>query len=458
MTTTASTATPAWPAYVPTAQAPWDLRRVVHLHRAAGVAATWKEIQRDLADGPARSVDRLLQGKARAEGVPEEFDAFSITLAECASDPGRLRAWWLYRMLFGPDALGERLVLMWHNHFATSMEKVRSRLAMLAQNELFRKHGRGPFGELLKAVVADPALLLWLDAADNRKGRPNENLARELLELFTLGVGNYSETDVKETARALTGWGVAEGAFRDVAAQHDDGEKEVLGSKGRWKTPDVVRLLLAHRATPRRLAFRLTELLMGEGTSDAQRESLAGDLGRNGLDVGKAVATVLRSAAFHGEASFGRRVVGPVEFVVSAARALELFDAPPSTLLLADWAARLGQDLFFPPNVGGWKGGRDWLSPRTMIGRANFAAALVAGKLSHHARPLDAIGLARRHARADSLEAVVVFYARLLLGAVPSASWQRRLLGDLGPGASLNGDSARRVVILVLASPEAQLA
>jgi len=186
------------------------------------------------------------------------------------------------------------------------------------------------------------------------------------------------------------------------------------------------------------------------------RKELADDLRAHDLDIGRAVERVLRSRAFFAEESLSRRVVGPAEFVVGAARALEMFDPPPSTMLLADWAARLGQDLFHPPNVGGWKGGRHWLSAQTMIGRANFAAALVGGKLSHEATPLDAPGLAKKHGQGDTLDAVVCFYAELLLGRVPSPRWRERLLA--AAGGKLSADAARRVVILTLSSPEAQLA
>src|ERR1700722_9547593 len=188
-----------WKPYTRGPGAPWNLRRVVHLHRRAGFAATWSELQRDLKDGPRKSIDRLLAGSARAEGVPTDFAFVADTLAERAAEserraigvplrafpgnPARLKAWWLYRMFHGPDPLGERLTLMWHDHFATSNAKVRNLAAMRRQNELFRKHGRGPFAELLKAVVADPALLIWLDAPANRKGQPNENLSREFMEL-----------------------------------------------------------------------------------------------------------------------------------------------------------------------------------------------------------------------------------------------------------------------------------
>jgi uncharacterized protein (DUF1800 family) len=447
-----------WAPYAPSKETPWDLRRVVHLHRRAGFAATWPELKRDLKDGPHKSIDRLLQGKARSQGVPAEFESFATSLADNASDAGRLKAWWVYRMLFGPDALTERLTLMWHNHFATSEEKVRSLGVMRRQNETFRSLGRGSFGKLLRAAVHEPALLMWLDAPANRKGHPNENLARELMELFSMGVGNYTEGDVKEAARALTGWTVVEDQFREELRLHDGGEKTILGHSGKWKGDDLVRFVLEHPATTRRLAFRICELLMGEGTvDDTALKTLADGLRQRDLDTGWAVETVLRSRAFFVDNNLRCHVAGPVEFVVGAARALEVFDPPPSTLLLADWAARLGQDLFRPPNVGGWKGDRHWLSPQTMIGRANYAAALVAGRLFPRGEPLDLLALAKKHGRAASLDAVLTFYAELLLGGIPSPGWRERLLASLGENPVLRADVCRRLVTLLLSSAEAQL-
>ena len=196
----------AWSAYRPSDACPWNLERAWTLRRRAGFAATWAELERDLADGPERVVERVLAGECRSEGVPAAFESMARLLGESAgssSDPRRLQAWWLYRMLFSPDPLLERLTLMWHDHFATSQLKVEDTAAMRAQNETFRRLARGPFGDLLRVMLRDPALLAWLDAPSNRKGKPNENLGRELLELFTLGVGRYEERDIKETARAL---------------------------------------------------------------------------------------------------------------------------------------------------------------------------------------------------------------------------------------------------------------
>jgi uncharacterized protein (DUF1800 family) len=437
-----------WAPYEPDDKAPWNLARVVHTHRRAGFAATWEEIQRDLKDGPKASVERLLKGTAAQS--PPEFAATADLLADAAvaaGDIGRLKAWWVYRMLFSPDPLGEKLTLLWHNHFATSNGKVQGVAAMRRQNDTFRKHARAPFAELLNAAVREPALLAFLDAPANRKGHPNENLARELMELFTLGIGNYTEADVKEVARALTGWTIEDGAFADATARHDDGEKEIFGKKGKWTGADVVRMLLEHPATARRVAGRLCQEFFGDkAVSQEAVQALGDELFKRKLDVAWAVQRILRSRLFFAEANLRTRVLPPVAFVVGTARALEMFDPPPSTLALADWSGRLGQDLFEPPNVGGWPGGRTWISPRTMIGRANFVSALLEGPGTGRSAPFDPAELAGKHGvKADEIG---LFYSRLLYGIDPSEAWRKSLADAKG----------RQVVALFLTAPEGQVA
>ena len=448
--TSPAAAPAAWAPYAPTAPEPWDLRRVVHLHRRAGFGATWREIQRDLADDPQAAVTRVLEGKCRSAGVPEDFERVSARLAEGAVTSGdvqRLKAWWLYRCLFTPDPLGERLTLMWHNHFATSNDKVKDVALMHRQNETMRRLARRPFGELLGEMARDPALLVYLDAPTNRSGKPNENLARELMELFTLGIGHYTETDVKEAARALTGIAVVNGQFRERPDWHDGDEKTILGRRGRWGHGDLLTILLDHPATARRLAWRVCSEFMGEGAADdAAIDQLAAGLREHGLDVGWAVETVLRSRLFFADANLRTRVAGPVEFMLSAARALEVFDPPPGTLALAEWAARLGQDLFHPPNVGGWAGGRAWLTSRAIVARGNFADALVRGNLTSPPAPIDLGALAARHGRGGTPEDAARFYEELLLGA-----------GGGGGGDGVRGKGLEQAVIETLASPEAQL-
>ena len=410
--------------YEPVGIAPWNVGRVVHLHRRAGLAANWTEIQRDLKEGPTAAVDRLLQGHALADDS-EDFQQMARTIGDAAmasGSPGRLQAWWLYRMLMSPDPLGERLTLMWHNHFATSNRKVQDLVQMREQNELFRIHARAPFAELLHTVVKHPAMLVWLDADSNRKGHPNENLARELMELFTLGVGNYSENDVKEAARALTGWTVMGGSFGFREVRHDNSEKKVLGCRGTLTGDKLIELLVDHPTTAHRIAWRICHTFFGESVVDQQTLSqLAEDLKAHGLDVGWGVETVLRSRLFFSEENLRSRVIGPVEYMIGALRALELHKPPPSTLLLAEWAARMGQELFYPPNVGGWNEDRAWLGSRTIIARANFAGALACGQLWHPSREPDFRHLLERHGGDVSLEGGTEWLATLLWGDAPAS-------------------------------------
>ena len=381
----------AWKPYQPSSSQPWDLRRVKHLHRRAAFGPTWSELQRDLSDGPEQSVTRLLAGKARIEGLREDFDEIAEIIGDAAAgsnDPNRLKAWWIFRMLFSPDVLREKLTLLWHNHFAASNLKIKNLMLMQRQNRLLRQHATGNFGDMLHAMLRDPAMLNWLDANSNRKGHPNENLARELMELFTLGIGNYTEDDVKEAARALTGWTVKGDQARFREDRHDGDAKTILGKTNDFSQDDLVSLLLDQAATSRRLAWRLCDMFMGEDVVEpAAIVELASSLNEHDLDLGWAVETILRSELFFADANIGSRVSSPIEYVLGAVRSLALIDHPPSTLILAEWCARLGQDLFYPPNVGGWKGGRSWLTSRTIVGRANFGAALVAGELRSPTEP-----------------------------------------------------------------------
>jgi uncharacterized protein (DUF1800 family) len=277
--------------------------------------------------------------------------------------------------------------------------------------------------------------------------------------LFTLGIGHYSESDVKEAARALTGWTVDDSLFRAVAPRHDDGIKTILGHSGKLTGDDLVRLLQEHPATSRRVAGRICGWLMGEAVvSEAAVSALAEGLRAQSLNIGWAVAVVLRSRAFWDRANVRSRVLGPVEMVIGSLRALELLDPAPSTLVVADWAARLGQDLFFPPNVGGWPGGRAWLSSRTLISRANFAEAVVQGRGIGRPEPFDALGLARRHGIPPDREAVLGFFTELLLGGAPRPDWFDRLDSSVEPASAWGPAVARRAVAFILASPEGQVA
>jgi uncharacterized protein (DUF1800 family) len=439
-----------WAPYVPDDKAPWDLRRVVHLHRRAGFAGTWDELQRDLRDGPGASIDRILAGKTSTH-APAEFAATADLLSTSAlasGDINRLKAWWFYRMIFTPDPLGEKLTLMWHDHFATANSKVQDAALMWRQNDALRQHARGRFDAILNASLREPALLFYLDAQTNRKGRANENLARELMELFTLGVGNYSEADVKDAARALTGWTVEDGQFTKVLAQHDSGEKAILGQTGKWTAQNLIDMLLRHPATAQRIAVKLCRLFFGERAIDPEAvRDLGSDLREHDLDVGRTVEKILRSRLFFADANIATRVSGPAEFIAGTVRALGLFDPAPSTLALADWSARMGQDLFDPPNVGGWPSGRAWVHTRSLIARSNFATALMAGRDAGLPSPYNPASLPGSCGLGTGQADLLTFYHRLLFGTDPTESARSRL----------NGVSGSRLVAVLLSSPEGQL-
>jgi uncharacterized protein (DUF1800 family) len=261
------------------------------------------------------------------------------------------------------------------------------------------------------------------------------------MELFTLGIGHYSEDDVKQAARALTGWKLVDDEARFVTVRHDAATKAILGHRGAFDADGLAGLLLEHPATSHRLARRLCHQFLGEGAIDDRAlGALAEGLRARDLDIGWGVATVLRSRRFFDAADLGRRVASPIEYVVGAVRVLEMLDPAPSVPVLADWCGRLGQDLFYPPNVGGWPGGRSWITTRSALGRANFAAALVGVDSAGLGTSLDPIALAARHGEGRNPS----FFARLLLGTD-------------GPEVPLDAPGpAREALVRLLASPEAQ--
>jgi len=399
---------------------------------------------RDVQEEPEAAIDRMLDAR-----TSPDFEKMSTVICDAAVGSGditRLKAWWLYRMLFTPNPLVERLTLGWHNHFATSNAKINDVALMRNQNELLRTFAVAKFSDLLAAIVKDPAILIWLDADANRKEHPNENLARELMELFTLGVGNYSESDVKESARTLTGWTVARGKFRSDENLHDAGEKTILGKTGSWNGDDLLNILAEHPEASRRLAFRVCELFLGESVTNEQLiEELADGLRENRLDISWAVETLLRSELFFSENNMNNRIMSPTHFFIGASRALEIVDPPPSTWLLAEWSKRLGEDLFNPPNVFGWAGGRAWLTSRAVIGRANFAKALVEGELTAEKKTFDARALAAKYGFVKEKE-VGDFYSQLLLGRSNLPTQWSTLLSD-----------PQRLVVTLLSSAEGQI-
>jgi len=446
--------------YKPTTERPWNLRRVWTLHRRVGFAATWSELQRDLADGPVKSIDWILAGECRGDGVPGNFPEMSRVIGDSAvaSDrPERLGAWWIYQMYFSPDPLRERMAILWHNHFATSNAKLENVQLMREQNEIFRHHAMGDFKKLLSATLKHAAMLKWLDGDENRAGKANENLGRETLELFTLGVGIYTEADVKDASRALTGWSVSQNKFVVRDDWHDANEKTILGQKGNFAGDDLVEIASKHESTARRLAWRLcSEFLSPEVATDDGIGELARILTESKLNLRVAVETILRSELFFSDENLKRRIVEPESFVVGAVRALEIFGPPASTMVLVDWVEQLGRKLFYPPNVGGWPGGRAWLNSRTIIARANFGVSLVSGGLHQGGAAPDLAGLVQRRARSAALPDAAVFFSELLTGTTPDDGG-RELATNASEGLNDANEILRNMMAQILASPGAQL-
>lgn len=382
-----------WQPYRPAADAPWNRRKVTHLHHRAAFGATSEEIRRDVADGPAAAIDRLVHP------VRQELHPLTVQLAGQAvatETISLLQAAWVNEMWHGVDPLREQLALMWHNHFATSNLKVQSCAAMHQHLQTLRRFARAPFGELLRAIIKDRAMLVWLDADHNRKEHPNENLARELFELFTLGEGNFSEQDVREAARALTGWVVQNRSVHLDPVRHDDRPKRILGRTSTFDADGLVDLLIEQPATARRVAWRICDHFLGPGVAtEAQLAALANHLRTRDLCVETAVETLLRSGEFFADAVLGARYAPPVSFVVSNLRRLGVTEqaagnaVPPG--LAAVWLRTLGQDLLQPPGVGGWPGGRSWIGTGAMIDRVRFALQLADGTLFGNL-PADAAG------------------------------------------------------------------
>ena len=415
----------AWQPYKPNADSPWDLKKVGHLYRRAAFGADRDMLDRALKAGPENAIAALLKG---GDGG-DEFDRLTAPIAESvarANNGDQAGAWWLYRMLYGPFPLREKLTLFWHNHFATSNAKVQNVGFMLGQYRLLQQHALGNFGTLLRQMSADPAMMIWLDTRDSKKAMPNENYARELMELFSLGIGNYTEKDVREAVRAFTGWQIrAEKASFD-RDQHDGGEKKVLGQKGRWKPDDIVRICLEQPSSPRFIVKKLYRFFVNETVAPTPElfEPLARQFKESHYDVGALVGTILRSNLFFSPEAYRSRVKSPVDFALGIVRALE---GRVGTGALARATEELGQKLFYPPSVKGWDGGTVWLNGHTLLFRQNLALALTSTEDQRFGRRTDPAALARCASKASDAD-VVDFFLDLFLQGDAAPGTQERLL------------------------------
>jgi uncharacterized protein (DUF1800 family) len=373
----------AWLPYKPSAESPWDLKKAGHLFRRAAFGANWSELQTAVQDGPERAISKLLPG---VSPTPDFAEAARDMDSVARKNIGLARGWWLTRMLDGPHPLREKLTLFWHNHFATSFTKVQNAAYMFGQYELMYRHALGSFRSLLQEMSKDPAMMVWLDTIQSKKGQPNENYARELMELFSLGIGHYTEMDVREAAKAFTGWETKDGKYHFNEAQHDAGEKAVIGRKGRFNGEDIVNICLDQPACPAFIVRKLFRFLISDTLPmpDELIDPLARQFRASDYDFGKLVEAVLRSNLFFSPEAYRGRIKPPVDFVLGIVRGLEL---RVSTTAIASALETLGQSLFAPPSVKGWDGGATWLNGQTLLFRQNLALALCSRDARYVRRP-----------------------------------------------------------------------
>ena len=374
-----------------------ELSLMAHLLRRAGFGATCDELEKCLDEGYEATVERLLHPEEAPAWDDSLFrryhvDQNSLMLIESS------QSYWLYRMINSRRPLEEKMALFWHGLFATAYGKLNHAKAVVNQTNTFRRHGLGSFRNLLSELSRDPAMIFWLDNKDNHKDAPNENYGRELLELFAMGIGTYSEDDVKAAARAFTGWTIANQDYMSVRASrdsiwphgrldwqfvyrpedHDDSPKTFLNQTGRFNGEDVLDIICGHPASSWFLAGKLHGFFVSDRQDEAATQIIAEDLRRTGGDVRSAMRTIFMSDFFQAREARYAKVKSPAEVVAGVARMAGAFGAPHWSIVnLALDASFMGQEILNPPTVEGWHTGTEWVDTGTLMERVNSAALLI---------------------------------------------------------------------------------
>jgi uncharacterized protein (DUF1800 family) len=378
----------------------WSIEKAAHLLRRAGFGGTPEQIQLLSRMGRDAAVSLMIDYASTEQDDPafpiENMpDRPPMRMFAVLSDEERkqmrqvfvrlgngyhasMQDWWVHRMVATSRPLEEKMTLFWHSILTSGFREVHEPRAMYRQNAFLREHALDKFENILHGISRDRAMLAYLDGVKNVKQHPNENYARELMELFTLGVGNYSEQDVKEAARAFTGWACADdGAFYVRKREHDEGEKTFLGKQGNFDGDDVIKIILEQPAAPKHLAKRLLTFFAEPNPPDAVVNALAARLRASDYDLKGAMSALLKSDYFYSSRLRFSLIKGPAELVVGTARVL---DMPIGDLRQANQQmAQMGQDLFQPPNVKGWDGGRAWINTSTLFIRYNMTQGLING-------------------------------------------------------------------------------
>jgi hypothetical protein len=370
-----------------------------------------------------------------------------------------LQRWWLGRMLRTSAPLQEKMTLFWHGHFTSEYNaKGTSENDTLAQNQLFRRYALGNVHELTQAVARDPAMLKYLDNARSQKAHPNENFARELMELFTLGIGNYTERDIRESARAFTGWTLRKGGaeFFEDARQHDDGNKTFLGRSGNFDGGDIIDIIFQQPAAPRLFAGKLLAFFLYDDPEPALVDRVAALLRKNDFNLKPVVSTLFRSNVFFSERAYRALVKSPLEFVIGAYQLCGVGEIAPVTLAVL---RRMGQVVFHPPSVKGWDGGMAWLNSQTLITRENFASALMT------LPAMDRQGWLGDAATMNPRAVASRLVSTILHGDASAAAYERLVAYLSGTQATATGtfsgesvaDRVRGAAYLAMATPAYQL-
>ena len=403
----------------PITAADWNADRAAHLLERAGFGGTPEDIQRLAAMTPQQAVDSLVEYsrvdnsalrpfdesgvwdrgmdpfppsradavrqarergealgvKALPEGSPRRLqpvvDKFFYGLRANSIETQRLGVWWANRMLTTRRPLEEKLTFFWHGHFATGDAKVRDYRMMLRQNEMLRRNAEGRLRDLLVGILKDPAMLVYLDNGENVKAHPNENFGRELLELFTMGVGHYSERDVREAARAFTGWTNDVLEFRFDKDQHDFGEKTFLDRRGPLDGTDIIDTILSQPATGEHVAAKVYRFFVRDDMSPSVKTELGRGFRSSGYEMKPLLERIFLSKDFYSPSSTATQIKSPVVLVISTYKKMGL-QSLPTIPDFGRLTGGLGQILFDPPNVAGWAGGRTWITPATLMQRGNL--------------------------------------------------------------------------------------
>ncbi|KAF0246735.1 MAG: hypothetical protein FD180_406 [Planctomycetota bacterium] len=488
----------------PIAPDAWNPALARHLLNRAGFGIPLHQVELLAALTPEVAVARFVDFDARQDWfqlpdfLPEPFDfaakrrevaglteeerkeLFKDRMREEHQAIAQLQDWWLDQMLTTLRPLQAKLTLFWHGHFATSAQKVKSCRNNWQLFQVFRNGAAGNFRELVRSVGKSPAMLEYLDNEKNRKGHPNENWGRELMELFTMGRGNYTEDDIKEAARAFTGWTRVGEKFWFNGRAHDEGVKTVLGRKGAFDGDEAVDIVVENPATARFVAKKLWEFFAYEEPETEIVDGLARVFTEAKFELKPVLRTMFLSEAFHSPRCVGNQIKSPVQLVLGLLDALDVPLGQESGKFARLILTGLGQDLFHPPNVKGWPGNRAWIDTNTLLLRCNAAGILVngldpedtAGGEGEGARrkglprrirsPFEAMKWAgRKLAGAKSAEVAADRVVDILLGRRPTAEQRTVLARSLGAGSGqgwkANEEGVRAVVHLVTSMAEYQL-